>query len=119
MAVLALASGKGRVGKTLAAISICIGAADGVLVPATPGEGDIVEARRTIEFIQATARTQQADVDAFAGEGRCEGTQTPTVAPIAGQPRPTAAATPSPPTLRPIPNAWPNSCLGWSIATPS
>jgi cellulose biosynthesis protein BcsQ len=42
---------------------ICIGAADGVLVPATPGEGDIVEARRTIEFIQATARTIRRHIE--------------------------------------------------------
>jgi chromosome partitioning protein len=41
---------------------ICIGAADGVLVPATPGEGDIVEARKMVGFVQATGRTIRRDI---------------------------------------------------------
>jgi chromosome partitioning protein len=36
---------------------ICIGAADSVLVPACPGEGDIVEAQKMVDFVQATAKT--------------------------------------------------------------
>jgi chromosome partitioning protein len=42
---------------------ICIGAADGVLVPATPGEGDIVEAQKMVAFVQATGRTIRRDID--------------------------------------------------------
>jgi cellulose biosynthesis protein BcsQ len=41
---------------------ICIGAADGVLVPATPGEGDIVEAQKMVTFVQATGRTIRRDI---------------------------------------------------------
>jgi chromosome partitioning protein len=41
---------------------ICIGAADSVLVPATPGEGDIVEAQKMVAFVQATARTIRRDI---------------------------------------------------------
>ena len=33
---------------------ICIGAADGVLVPATPGEGDIVEAQKMVAYVAGT-----------------------------------------------------------------
>lgn len=36
---------------------ICIGAADGVLVPASPGEGDIVEAEKMVAFVRGTAKT--------------------------------------------------------------
>jgi chromosome partitioning protein len=42
---------------------ICIGAADGVLVPATPGEGDIVEAQKMVAFVQATGRTIRRDIE--------------------------------------------------------
>lgn len=42
---------------------ICIGAADGVLVPATPGEGDIIEAQKMTGFVQATGRTIRREVD--------------------------------------------------------
>lgn len=41
---------------------ICIGAADGVLVPATPGEGDIVEAQKMVGFVQGTARTIRREI---------------------------------------------------------
>lgn len=41
---------------------ICIGAADGVLVPATPGEGDIVEAQKMVAFVQGTAKTIRRDI---------------------------------------------------------
>jgi chromosome partitioning protein len=41
---------------------ICIGAADGVLVPASPGEGDIVEAQKMAAFVQGTARTIRRDI---------------------------------------------------------
>jgi len=42
---------------------ICIGAADGVLVPATPGEGDIIEAQRMVGFVQATGRTIRREIE--------------------------------------------------------
>jgi chromosome partitioning protein len=41
---------------------ICIGAADGVLIPASPGEGDIVEARKMAAFVQGTAKTIRRDI---------------------------------------------------------
>lgn len=41
---------------------ICIGAADGVLVPATPGEGDIIEAQKMVAFVQATGRTIRREI---------------------------------------------------------
>src|ERR1700722_19785640 len=41
---------------------ICIGAADGVLVPASPGEGDIVEAQKMVAFVQGTAKTIRRDI---------------------------------------------------------
>jgi len=41
---------------------ICIGAADGVLVPASPGEGDSVEAQKMVAFVQGTARTIRRDI---------------------------------------------------------
>jgi len=43
---------------------ICIGAADGVIVPASPGEGDIVEAQKMVAFIQGTAKTIRRDIQA-------------------------------------------------------
>lgn len=43
---------------------ICIGAADGVLVPASPGEGDIVEAQKMVAFVQGTAKTIRRDIQA-------------------------------------------------------
>lgn len=42
---------------------ICIGAADGVLVPASPGEGDIVEAQKMVAFVQGTAKTIRRDIE--------------------------------------------------------
>lgn len=41
---------------------ICLGAADGVLVPASPGEGDIVEAQKMVTFVRATAKTIRRDI---------------------------------------------------------
>ena len=41
---------------------ICIGAADGVLVPATPGEGDIIEAAKMVAFVRSTAKAIRRDV---------------------------------------------------------
>ena len=43
---------------------ICIGAADGVIVPASPGEGDIIEARKMVAFVQGTAKTIRRDIQA-------------------------------------------------------
>ena len=42
---------------------ICIGAADGVLVPATPGEGDIIEAQKMVGFVRSTGRTIRREID--------------------------------------------------------
>jgi chromosome partitioning protein len=41
---------------------ICIGAADGVLVPASPGEGDIVEAQKMVAFVRGTGKTIRRDI---------------------------------------------------------
>jgi cellulose biosynthesis protein BcsQ len=41
---------------------ICIGAADGVIVPATPGEGDIIEAQKMVSFVRGTAKAIRRDV---------------------------------------------------------
>ena len=41
---------------------ICIGAADGVLVPATPGEGDIVEAQKMVAYVRGTAKTIRREI---------------------------------------------------------
>ena len=41
---------------------ICIGAADGVLVPASPGEGDIVEAQKMVAFVLGTAKIIRRDI---------------------------------------------------------
>jgi chromosome partitioning protein len=41
---------------------ICIGAADAVLVPASPGEGDIVEAQKMVAFVRGTAKTIRRDI---------------------------------------------------------
>jgi chromosome partitioning protein len=43
---------------------ICIGAADGVIVPASPGEGDIVEAQKMVAFVLGTAKTIRRDIQA-------------------------------------------------------
>ena len=42
---------------------ICIGAADGVLVPASPGEGDIVEAEKMVAFVRATAKGIRRNIE--------------------------------------------------------
>jgi chromosome partitioning protein len=41
---------------------ICIGAADAVLVPASPGEGDIIEAQKMVAFVRGTAKTIRRDI---------------------------------------------------------
>jgi chromosome partitioning protein len=41
---------------------ICIGAADVVLVPASPGEGDIIEAQKMVAFVRGTAKTIRRDI---------------------------------------------------------
>jgi cellulose biosynthesis protein BcsQ len=41
---------------------ICIGAADAVLVPASPGEGDIVEAQKMVAFVRGTAKSIRRDI---------------------------------------------------------
>jgi cellulose biosynthesis protein BcsQ len=43
---------------------ICIGAADGVIVPATPGEGDIIEAQKMVSFVRGTAKAIRRDIQA-------------------------------------------------------
>ncbi len=42
---------------------ICIGAADGVLVPASPGEGDIVEAEKMVAFVKSTAKAIRLGIE--------------------------------------------------------
>jgi chromosome partitioning protein len=42
---------------------ICIGAADAVLVPASPGEGDIVEAQKMTAFVQSTAKAIRRGIE--------------------------------------------------------
>jgi chromosome partitioning protein len=39
------------------AATICMVGADAILIPLTPGEGDVVEARKTVVFIESLART--------------------------------------------------------------
>jgi chromosome partitioning protein len=41
---------------------ICIGAADLVLVPASPGEGDLIEAQKMVAFVRGTAKTIRRDI---------------------------------------------------------
>jgi chromosome partitioning protein len=39
------------------AATVCIAASDAVLVPVTPGEGDVIEAQRTVAFVDGLARS--------------------------------------------------------------
>lgn len=42
--------------------TICMLGADAVLVPVTPGERDVVEARRTVAFVESLARSARRDI---------------------------------------------------------
>jgi chromosome partitioning protein len=42
--------------------TMCMLAADAVLVPVTPGEGDVVEARKTVAFVEGLARSARRQI---------------------------------------------------------
>lgn len=44
------------------AATVCIAAADAVLVPVTPGEGDVIEAQRTTTFVAGLARSTRRTI---------------------------------------------------------
>ena len=46
------------------AATICMVGADAILVPVSPGEGDIVETRKTVGFIEGLARTARRPIPA-------------------------------------------------------
>jgi chromosome partitioning protein len=46
------------------AATICMVGADVILVPVSPGEGDVVEARKTVGFIEGLARTARRPIPA-------------------------------------------------------
>jgi chromosome partitioning protein len=46
------------------AATICMVGADAILIPVSPGEGDVVEARKTVGFIEGLARTARRAIPA-------------------------------------------------------
>jgi chromosome partitioning protein len=46
------------------AATICMVGADAVLIPVSPGEGDVVEARKTVGFVEGLARTARRPIPA-------------------------------------------------------
>ena len=46
------------------AATICMVGADAILIPVTPGEGDVTEARKTVGFIESLARTARRPIPA-------------------------------------------------------
>jgi chromosome partitioning protein len=46
------------------AATICMVGADAILIPVSPGEGDVVEARKTVSFIEGLARTARRPIPA-------------------------------------------------------
>ena len=46
------------------AATVCIAAADAVLIPATPGEADVVEALRTFAYVEGLARSTRRSIPA-------------------------------------------------------
>jgi chromosome partitioning protein len=52
-------AGFGNLGAT-----ICMVGADAILIPVSPGEGDVVEARKTVGFITSLARTARRPIPA-------------------------------------------------------
>jgi chromosome partitioning protein len=46
------------------AATICMVGADAILIPVSPGEGDVVEARKTVGFIEGLARTARRPIPA-------------------------------------------------------
>ena len=46
------------------AATVCIAAADGVLVPVTPGESDVVEAQRTVAYVVGLGRSTRRPIPA-------------------------------------------------------
>jgi chromosome partitioning protein len=46
------------------AATVCIAGADAVLIPATPGEGDVIEAQRTAAYVAGLARSTRRAIPA-------------------------------------------------------
>jgi chromosome partitioning protein len=46
------------------AATLCMVGADAVLVPVSPGEGDVIEAQRTVSFVQGLGRSARRDLPA-------------------------------------------------------
>src|SRR3954468_14223083 len=46
------------------AATICMVGADAILIPVTPGEGDVMEARKTVGFVENLARTARRPIPA-------------------------------------------------------
>lgn len=46
------------------AATICMVGADAILIPVSPGEGDVVEARKTVGFVEGLARTARRPIPA-------------------------------------------------------
>src|SRR5512132_1500179 len=44
------------------AATICVVGADAILIPLSPGEGDVVEARKTVGFVEGLARTARREI---------------------------------------------------------
>ena len=44
------------------AATICMLGADAILIPVSPGEGDVVEARKTVSFVEGLARTARRPI---------------------------------------------------------
>ena len=46
------------------AATICMVGADAILIPVSPGEGDVVEAKKTVGFVESLARTARRPIPA-------------------------------------------------------
>ncbi len=58
------------------AATVCIAASDAVLVPATPGEGDVIEARRTVAYVDGLGRSIRRAIPARVLANRIRRTTT-------------------------------------------
>jgi len=58
------------------AATLCMVGADAVLVPVSPGEGDIIEARKTISFIEGLGRSARRQIPARVIANRIRRTTT-------------------------------------------
>jgi chromosome partitioning protein len=52
------------------AATMCMVGADAILIPVSPGEGDIIEARKTVAFIEGLARTARREIPALVVPNR-------------------------------------------------